>query len=430
MKQKLMHNLNLKVLAVLFSIIIWVIVVNIDDPVKSVQFNDVPIQVLNESALEDENLCYEIVEGQREVNVSVSGRRSVIEDLSKDNITVTADLNQIKDDNTIPLKIVSNKYSGEIDTIKPEFSYVDVEIEELKKIQKVIQVETIGEPSEGYIEGDYSVSLNRVNIEGPKSIVDMIQSAKVQIDVEGATNSVSASAPIYFYDALGEKIDPVRLKTNLETISVSQEILFTKSVNITCVPGGDPEEGYKENGEVIISPSTVILAGPKSVLDNINQVTIPTSAVNISGQSTTYRTSVNIFNYLPSGLQSAQKDFRGNVTVSVGIEEEISRTFNIYLSKVGTEGLPEGMSCEIINGAESATDNRVELTVYGLESDFDNISSSDIKLSADFDAFMEEQNMESIQAGIFTVPVKVVLPNGLRCKEDIRLRIRVSSDFS
>ncbi|MBP5565549.1 MAG: hypothetical protein J6X45_07495 [Lachnospiraceae bacterium] len=57
MKQKLTHNLNLKVLAVLFSVMIWIIVVNIDDPVKSVQFNDVPVQVINESALTDENLC-------------------------------------------------------------------------------------------------------------------------------------------------------------------------------------------------------------------------------------------------------------------------------------------------------------------------------------------------------------------------------------
>ena len=60
MKQKLTHNLNLKVLAVLFSIIIWIIVVNIDDPVKSVQFNDVQVTVTNESVLTDENLVYDI----------------------------------------------------------------------------------------------------------------------------------------------------------------------------------------------------------------------------------------------------------------------------------------------------------------------------------------------------------------------------------
>ena len=109
MKQKLMHNLNLKVLSVLFSIIIWIIVVNIDDPVKSVQFNDVPITVINDLTLKDRNLVYEIVEGQETVDVSVSGRRSVIEDISKDNINVIADMKEIGDGNTLHLTVTSNK---------------------------------------------------------------------------------------------------------------------------------------------------------------------------------------------------------------------------------------------------------------------------------------------------------------------------------
>ena len=193
MKQKLTHNLNLKVLAVLFSVIIWVVVVNIDDPIKSVQFNDVSIEILNQQILTDKNLVGEIVEGQETVDVTVSGRRSVIEDLSKDNISVTADCKELNDTNTLALKVTSNKYSGEIDTMKPEIDKVELNVEELKRIQKVIQVETVGRPADEYIIGDYSISLNRVNIEGPKSVIDKVQLAKVQIDVDGATNNVSAS---------------------------------------------------------------------------------------------------------------------------------------------------------------------------------------------------------------------------------------------
>ena len=95
MKQKLTHNLNLKVLAVLFSIIIWIVVVNIDDPIKSVQFNDVTIDVLNKQLLTEKNLVGDIVSGQETVDVTVSGRRSVIEDLSKDNISVSVDCKEL-----------------------------------------------------------------------------------------------------------------------------------------------------------------------------------------------------------------------------------------------------------------------------------------------------------------------------------------------
>ncbi|MBR5789871.1 MAG: hypothetical protein IKX99_07190, partial [Lachnospiraceae bacterium] len=302
MKQKLTHNLNLKVLAVLFSIMIWIIVVNIDDPVKSVQFNDVPVQVINDSVLTDDNLCYEIKEGFEKVDVTMSGRRSVIEDVSKDNVTVVADLNELTDDGKVKLKVTSNKYSGDIDSIKPDNEFVELNIEELKKIQKVIQIETIGSPAEGYIEGETDINLNRVRIEGPASIVDMVAYAKVQIDVEGATNNISASAPIVLYDTLGDRIDMSRISMNIETISVNQNILFTKTVPITCIPSGKPVDGFKANGKVDLSPSQITIAGPRPILDNISQIAIPSSAVNINEEDSTYKTIVNINGFLPSGV--------------------------------------------------------------------------------------------------------------------------------
>lgn len=428
MKQKLTHNLNLKVLAVLFSVIIWVVVVNIDDPIKSVQFNDVSIDVLNQQILTDKNLVGEIVEGQETVDVTVSGRRSVIEDLSKDNISVTADCKDLNDTNTLALKVSSNKYSGEIDTMKPEFDKVELNVEELKRIQKVIQVETVGIPADDYIIGDYSISLNRVNIEGPKSVIDKVQLAKVQIDVEGATNNVSASAPIILYDALGERVDSSRLKMNLDNINVGQEILYTKTVDVVCNYSGEPESGYKATGEMQITPSRVTLAGLRSVLDNINQVTIPATAVNISGQDSTFKTTVNVFNYLPTGIESADDSFRGTVSVSVDIEKETSKTFSIYFNKISFEGLPAGLSAEIQNGFESALDNKVEVTVNGLLKDFENVNPSDIKVEADWDKFMEDNRITQINKGMFTVPLKISLPDGLHTEDVLKLRIRISDD--
>lgn len=426
MKQKLTHNLNLKVLAVLFSIIIWVIVVNIDDPVKTVQFNDVPITLANELSLTDQKLVCEFKDGKDTVDVTVTGRRSVIEDLSKDNISVIADLKELTKENTVVLKVASNKYSGDIDNMKCDDEFAEFNIEELVELQKVIQVETIGIPADDYITGDFSVNLNRIKITGPKSVIDKVQSAKVQIDVEGATNNVSASVPVILYDAVGDRVDSSRLKLNIDNINVNQEILYTKKIPVNCNPLGDPEEGYKMTGKIDIDPAEVYIAGPKSVLDNINSVTIYSSAVNISDQNSDYVTTVNIFNYLPNGVEAASKSFGGNVTVSVEIEKELSKDFNIYLSKVGVDNLPEGLEAEILNGYESAADNKIEVTVYGLARDIENISSTDIKVEADFDQYLKDNNFTSMSPGVFTVPLKVTLPNGLRTDDKLKLRIRIT----
>lgn len=426
MKQKLTHNLNLKVLAVLFSIIIWVIVVNIDDPVKTVQFNDIPITLANELSLTDQKLVCEFKDGKDTVDVTVTGRRSVIEDLSKDNISVIADLKELTKENTVVLKVASNKYSGDIDNMKCDEEFAEFNIEELVELQKVIQVETIGIPADDYITGDFSVNLNRIKITGPKSVIDKVQSAKVQIDVEGATNNVSASVPVILYDAVGDRVDSSRLKLNIDNINVNQEILYTKKIPVNCNPLGDPEEGYRMTGKIDIDPAEVYIAGPKSVLDNINSVTIYSSAVNISDQNSDYVTTVNIFNYLPNGVEAASKSFGGNVTVSVEIEKELSKDFNIYLSKVGVDNLPEGLVAEILNGYESAADNKIEVTVYGLARDIENISSTDIKVEADFDQYLKDNNFTSMSPGVFTVPLKVTLPNGLRTDDKLKLRIRIT----
>ena len=92
MKEKLIKHLDLKILALLFAVILWLIVVNIDDPVKTVQFSGIKVQILHTSELEKQGLCYDVIEGTDTINVSVTGRRSIIEEISKENITATADM--------------------------------------------------------------------------------------------------------------------------------------------------------------------------------------------------------------------------------------------------------------------------------------------------------------------------------------------------
>ena len=159
MKKKIMNNLDLKILAVLFSIILWLIVVNIDDPVKTVQFSGVEVQILNAEELESQGKVYEILDGTGEITVTVKGRRSIVEDIAKENITATADMKDLTTMDTLSIEVTSNKYANEIDDIKSDQENVRLSIEDLKKIQKVIEIEVSGEPDDGYILGALTSNL-------------------------------------------------------------------------------------------------------------------------------------------------------------------------------------------------------------------------------------------------------------------------------
>ena len=46
-KYKLTTNLGLKIIAFIFAVFLWFIVVNLDKPVGSRTFRDIPVQIVN-----------------------------------------------------------------------------------------------------------------------------------------------------------------------------------------------------------------------------------------------------------------------------------------------------------------------------------------------------------------------------------------------
>lgn len=427
MKQKLKQNLDLKVLAVLFSVIIWIIVVNIDDPVKNVEFNDVPIRIVNDDVFAENNLVYMIEDDLKNVDVTVTGRRSIIEELTKEDIVVVADVKTINELNAIPLKMSANKYGNEIDGIKAEVDRITLDVEDLKKVQKAIVIEAIGEPAENYVVGDASVNLNQVNVEGPKSVIEQVASAKVQVDVEGATSDVSVSSPIVLYDENGEKIDTTRLSININTVSVTQEVLYTKTVPIVCNPTGVPAEGYMYTGKVGINPEEVVIAGKKSVIDGVGQIIIPSSTINIADMKTNYVASINLENYLPNGVEIAPKVGDKRAVVTAFIEKVNEEEFTLNSSKLTVRNLPEGYTAEIVDGVCDVQEGKIRVNVKGLKAILEDVGASDINVYADIEDYMKKNNVTKLNPGTIDVVLRVEVPEGLESTKEMKARVRIAT---
>ena len=92
---------------------------------------------------------------------------------------------------------------------------------------------------------------------------------------------------------------------------------------------------------------------------------------------------------------------------------------------MGVDNLPEGLEAEILNGYESAVDNKVEITVYGLAKDIESISANDIKVEADFDQYLKDNNFKNMSPGVFTIPLQITIPGGIRTEDKLKLRIRI-----
>ena len=92
--KKLLNNLPLKILSILIAIVIWYVVVSVNDPIVKERF-DVPVQVTNEAYIAAGKKTYQIAEEYQTVTVTVTDNNSVVSRLKASDITVTADLTQI-----------------------------------------------------------------------------------------------------------------------------------------------------------------------------------------------------------------------------------------------------------------------------------------------------------------------------------------------
>lgn len=112
LKEKLMGNLMLKIIALVIAFLIWLLVTNTNNPSKTQLFTNVPINVVNQDSIADIGKVVE-PEGSGTVTLKVTEKRSVLERLSKSgaDFYVEADMENINEMNTVPLTVTcSNSF--------------------------------------------------------------------------------------------------------------------------------------------------------------------------------------------------------------------------------------------------------------------------------------------------------------------------------
>ena len=171
MKKKLTNNLGLKILAVLFSVVIWFIVVNINDPVDKTVFRNVPVEILNAEAVTNQGKVYEILDDTDVIDVTVWAKRSILDALGKENVIATADMQEINFmDTMVRIKLSTNKYNDKLENITSPTENMLISIEDMRRGQFLITTVATGEPAEGYILGNVNSDQNLVVISGPESL--------------------------------------------------------------------------------------------------------------------------------------------------------------------------------------------------------------------------------------------------------------------
>ncbi len=372
----LTNNIGYKILALLLAGILWMVVYNLDDPTITKTFTT-NVTVTNADAVEELNKVYEM-QGNT-VTFRVSGARSYLEKLEDANFSAVADMNNLvmSDDQetaTVPITITSNLYSRYI-TYTGGTQYLTVSLEDLMSRQFSISVSTDGEAADGYAIGDVTVSNpNVLKVSGPASVVSTISNVKVVIDVEGMSSNVIDNIVPILYDADGNEIDTTRLTFSSDTVSVTAEIVPTKTVSVSFTPDGTPESGYSVTA-VACTPDTVTIKGSSSLLNSISVIEIPGEVLSVDGEDADVSTTVDISEYLPDGVELLDEDER-TVTITITIEGMVSRQVTIPADNIEITGISSGMEAAL--GQTS-----VVVTITGMANAINDLTGDDLTGTVD-----------------------------------------------
>lgn len=431
----ILNNLGMKLTALLFAVILWVVVGNINDPMETKRIANVPVNLIHTSLITDQGQVYTVLDNTDVVSVvTVRARRSVLDDLTRDDISATADVENLTSLNTVEITYSCSRSGVEVDSITGTLKNVMLSIEERMTDSFPLQTETSGEPAGGYELSSVTPEQNQIRVSGPESIVSSIASAKAVVDVSGATSSITTYADVRLVDADGNSVDTTNLSMNITSVKVNVIILPLKTVPIEVGVSGEPAEGYLRNGVVVADPETVKLAGKASVLAGIDKIQIPASAVDITGSTSSYQSSVDIRDYLPDGVTLADAQSDGTVRITVGIEQAETSVVAVSMAEVQLENVPKGYRAVLYsvndgtgNGSSYTEQGNFNVSVTGITSAVDAIKAADLGLSVDVGAAIGDEG-DTDFTGRYRTQLTVTAPDGVTVNNVITAVIEITSE--
>lgn len=419
MRRRLLNNLGLKLVSVILAVVLWFMVVMISNPKDSVTFSGIPVNLIHTELLEEEEKLYEVLNDTDKVRVTVEAPRKVIDQLRSSDIVAEADVSRLTEVNTIAINCSVLNSAVEVSSITSSPDVVQLNVED--KATKWVNVKpyTTGEVAEGYMIYSKVSDQTRMEISGPESVIEQIDHAGLEMDVTGATDNVSGNVEIRFYDNARNLVDDADVIKNADSMHMVVTVLALKEVPVEVTVTGEPADGYLLTGGVECEPSTVVLAGTVSALADVNKVNV---FMDITEESADVEKIINLRPYLDSGIRFADSSFDGRVRASVHIEASVERTLTIPGRNVTVQNLPEGFELEFPELQQT-----YRLRISGLSAATAAVEQSMVQGILDIAAWMREQNMTELTAGVYDIPVDFEVPGDVVIENEVIARVTIKA---
>ena len=415
------NNIYWKALSVLMAVVLWFVVMNINNPTEIKTFT-LNLSILNEDKLEKNNLAVLNIDDlkSQKAEIRIRGTRTTLDEISKrynkENIKLELDLEQILSYKIgdEPLEVTANLKPSMPNTSYPNNNFDVVSfypitstiyVDKVITIPKKIHPKTTGETKEGYIASEPELSSEYIQVTGPKSIVDKIQVIYAEIDISDKTSTIKESVVPVAYDEDGNKITDI--KFNIENVEVRVPISIEGIINIVEPKLiGNLPEGYIVNS-ISYKPKTVEVIGDTVNLKKLTKINLP--EIDITGLTEPTEYTYDISQTIKQYNLRLKNSKNSQVKVYIDIKQAATKTITIPTSKISILGYNNNL---FIDMPEQFT-----LNVTGQE---------DLINSIDINSLSYNIDVTGLDVGKYNIKINLDLPEGIKLVSDPYINLNIS----
>lgn len=377
MNEKLLNkDMTKRILSVMLALLLWFYVITEQNPdiIKEIT---IPVRLANSVFLDESNMVLVNDPGSFKLTLKIKGKNKVLEKLNESTVEAVADLegHRLKGDNFLEIKI--NGIPEDVNILQKSSESLKVVLEPRVNIQKSVQINLMGNPSQGLAAMSPLMVPSDVIIMGAESLIQKIKSVRVDVDIANATGEVKKVLPVRVLDENGKDIKNITVDPG--NVEVSIPIENTKLVRLEADVTGKTAEGYGINN-ISVEPTEVLITGDQQILTGINS--IKTEKIVINDDAADISKEVGLV--LPEGIEVTNAIEKVKVLVDIG---KIV-TSEITIGNFEYQNLPEDMRLESIQG-------EVIASLKGAESQISN-AANNIRFFVDLKDAVEGDNAVNV----------------------------------
>lgn len=417
--KSLAKNIGVAIASGIMGVSLWVIGMAILDPISTKTISNIPITIINEGAIEDNNKMYDIGNTST-ISVLVEDKRSVLRNLTPSNVTATIDLSKLTFANTVDVDTYINNTTTEIKSISNKV--INVNIYDISYAEFPIEINTVGTPNDGYSIRDIELNNKTVTITGAERQIKKIDKVVAKIDINNIKDGESISSGLTVYDRNGDIVSPEKLTFSVDKTTATVYLEKTKSIKLNIL-AKDTEDSAGTISYITYEPEEVAVIGDINIINEMESIDIDLPVkIEVSDDSNTKLTKIiSLKDYLTEeqmeGIKLTDEDLK--ITIDITYQPYNSRVITVNADKVKFFNNKPDLDYDLTN-------KKVEVKVLAKDSILNQITVDDLSLSCDVDEFNSEGTYDvtisvASNKNILTsnVPAKVIISKEIEEKTSV-----------